>query len=124
MDVWLHPCLGCNWAGATGRHESKERMERFSPGSEPNVYNPSGCRVCADCHRQMVSQPLYCPLRVFHDMGPQPMRLAAIVGRERLNAGWACWQRMLRERGWPEITEGHWRRLVAFLQAEREPPRA
>jgi hypothetical protein len=120
FDVRLHPCLGCNWAAATGRVESKERLEQFASGSAHNAYNPSGCRVCAACVRQMASQPPYCPLRVFHDMGPRPSALAAIVGRERLTASWGCWERWLRERGWPEITECYWRRLISFLQRERE----
>jgi len=122
FDVRLYPCLGCNWAAATGRQESKERLERLSSGSGPNAFNPTGCRVCAACLRQMANEPLYCPLRVFHDLGREQALQAAIVARERLTATWTTWERWLRDRGWPEITETYWHRLLAFLQAERNSP--
>jgi hypothetical protein len=123
FDARLYPCLGCNWGAAIGRQESKERLEQFSPGSGPNAYNPTGCRVCAACLQQMTVQPLSCPLRVFHDLGPHPSSQASIVARERLTATWTRWERWLGERGWPEITETYWHRLLAFLQAERNSSR-
>lgn len=123
FDMRLYPCLGCDWAGATGRVESKERLERLSPGSGPNAYNPTGCRVCANCWRQMSAGPLHCPLRLFHDLAPASTHPLASSFRQEpgsLASTWALWEQWLQERGWPEITECFWRRLVAFLQAEQE----
>jgi hypothetical protein len=118
VDVRLYPCLGCDWAGAVERLESKERLESLSPGSGHNAFNPTGCRVCAACLQQMPTAPHHCPLRVFHDLAPSNAR--ASLGRERLAATWAAWERWLQERGWPEITETYWHRLLTFLKTERE----
>jgi hypothetical protein len=116
----LYPCLGCDWAGAVERVESKERLERLSPGSGHNAFNPTGCRVCAACLGQMTTAPVHCPLRVFHDLAPRPGRASSRLGRERLAATWIAWERWLRDRGWPEITETYWHRLLTFLRSERE----
>lgn len=118
-EVRLYPCLGCDWAAATGRQESKERLEQFSPGSGPNAYNPTGCRVCAQCRRQMSPNPYHCPLRILHDLGAQPPGLPGPTPWDRLPISCAFWERWLQERGWPEITETYWHRLLAFLQTKR-----
>lgn len=147
LDTRLRPCLGCDWAGASGRVESKERLERLSPGSGHDAYNPTGCRVCAACLHQMSAHPIHCPLRRFHDLapsspptawdGPLPASPHLPVpgsspegapspsgtphpGPDPLASTWALWEQWLSERGWPEITECYWRRLVAFLQSERK----
>jgi hypothetical protein len=119
-DVRLYPCLGCDWAAATERQESKERLELLSPGSGHNAYNPTGCRVCMTCRGQVAQNPFHCPLRVFHDLAPPPQRGRTPSGWDRLPAAAAFWERWLRERGWPEVTESYWHRLVAFLKAERQ----
>jgi len=125
-NVRLYPCLGCDWAAATGRRESKARLDQFRPGSARNAYNPTGCRVCDACRRQMSQRTAFCPLRLFHDVGQAQ---APRQGGLRAAPGWfagpseaicAQWERWLAERGWPEITEGFWHRLITFLQAERD----
>jgi hypothetical protein len=125
-NVRLYPCLGCDWAAATGRRESKERLDQFRPGSARNAYNPTGCRVCDACRRQMSQCSTLCPLRLFHDLGQAKTTHQAGV---HAAPGWfagpseaicAQWERWLAERGWPEITEGFWHRLLTFLQAERD----
>jgi hypothetical protein len=125
-DVRLYPCLGCDWAATAGRRESKERLEQFRRGSGVNAYNPSGCRVCDTCRRQMTQNAAFCPLRLFHEMGqalsPRDARIGAAPGwiTGPSEAICAQWERWLAERGWPEIIESFWHRLLTFLRTERD----
>ena len=120
-NIRLYPCLGCDWRAAVERQESRKRLDQICPGSGRHAYNPTGCRVCDTCRRQMTRHPSCCPLRLFHDLGQAGIQtlgpgMAGLPAMIR-----AQWARWLAERGWPEQTEAFWRRLLRFRQAEREP---
>jgi hypothetical protein len=118
-DVALYTCLSCDWSVARARVQSKQRLERFRAGVGRSAYNLYGCFICETCWRQMRQNSAVCPLKLFYDLGARQDRSASVQppGNDLVCDQWEAW---LAERGWPEITEAYWNRLVAYLTRERE----
>jgi hypothetical protein len=119
-DVVLFTCLACDWSVARARVHGKQRLERFRAGSGRNAYNLYGCFVCETCWRQMRRGPQTCPLKLFYDLGARLRNEALPVLPTSTDGVCSQWETWLAERGWPEITEAYWNRMVGHLAREQE----
>jgi hypothetical protein len=119
-DVSLHTCLACDWSVARARVQGKQRLERFRTGCGPHAYNLYGCFVCETCWRQMRRSPQTCPLKLFYDLGARLRADSASIQPPPTEAVCEQWETWHAERGWPEITEAYWHRMVGHLTREAE----
>jgi hypothetical protein len=64
--------------------------------------------------------PATCPLKLFYDLGTRNGQPTAAVQPPAPDQVCERWESWLAERGWPEITEAYWNRLVGYLAREHE----
>jgi hypothetical protein len=119
-ELLLYTCLACDWSVARSRVQSKQRLERFRAGIGRSAYNLYGCFVCETCWRQMRRSPSTCPLKLFYDMGARLQPASTRIQPPSTDTVCDQWEAWLDERGWPEITEAHWHRLVNYLAREQD----